>query len=126
MSWYKKSQNDMIVDLAGKSVNIPTKNRRDINKSIHDLGSYHKQIPIDSIFDILKNNGVIPIQEDGTYWSGLLIGGKECGDEGTKDQVALIDLAIKIDEKYFPCKQKLSISWCVMPSGKYEIVCYLN
>ena len=115
-----------MVNLSQKPHAIPPKNRQNINRSIHDLGSYHDKIPLGSIFDILKNNGVMPIQEDGTYWSGMLIGGKECGEEGTKDQVALIDLAINVNGQYLPCKQGLSLSWCKMPSGKYEIVAYVN
>ena len=126
MNWYKKAQSNIMVDLTQRKVNIPAKNKQNINRSIHNIGSYHQEIPLQTIFDILKDNNIIPIQEDGTYWSGLLIGGKQCGEEGTKDQVALIDLAININEQYIPCKQSLAISWCKMPSGKYEIVAYLT
>lgn len=125
MNWYKKSQNNM-VDLSLKSHYIPTKNRHNINESIHNLGSYHQQIPLQSIFNILKENNVMPIQEDGTYWNGMLIGGKECGEEGTKDQVANIGLAIEVNGQYIPCKNSLYLSWCKMPSGKYEIVSYIS
>jgi len=125
MNWYKKAQ-DTMVDLNSKRHPIPTINKRNINNAIHNLGSYHVQIPLQSIFNILKENNVIPIQEDGAYWSGMLIGGRECGEEGTKDQVANIDLAINVNGQYLPCKNSLNISWCKMPSGKYEIVCYVG
>ena len=126
MSWYKKAQTEIVVNLKQHPQNIPPKNRQNINRSIHDLGSYHQSIPLQDIFDILKANNTIPISEDGSYWSGFLIGGKECGEEGTKDQVALIDLAVDVNGQYFPCKQSLSLSWCKMPSGKYEIVAYVQ
>lgn len=51
MSWYKKAQTEIMVNLNQNPKTIPPKNKQNINKSIHDLGSYHQSIPLQSIFD---------------------------------------------------------------------------
>jgi len=117
---------NFMVDIRLPEHHIPSKNKKQVNNGIHDLGNYHEQIPLHSIFNILKENDIIPLQEDGTYWEGLLLGGKECGHEEAIKQRTIIPLAININGQYFPCSHGLFISWCKMPSGKYEIISYVN
>ncbi len=46
-----------------------------INKRLHAMGTvYHDAIPLDRIQHILDSNGFLTIQEDGTEWSGFLLG----------------------------------------------------
>lgn len=130
MNWYKISQSRSEikpVDFNLKEKNLPASIRRKINNALHDLGNYHQDIPLTEIFDICDNNGVIAIQEDGTRWSGLLLGNAVCGSEKARSQNALIHLALKEGDAYIPTSNALNISWCTMePSGRYEVVCYVG
>jgi len=109
-----------------KPINLPQKAKGPINKELTSLGNYHQQIPLDVIFNILKKYGVIALQEDYTKWGGFLVGGAECGSNEARSQVALFDLASNIDGKYMVVDNNLMLSWCKMPSGKYEIVTYIS
>lgn len=117
---------NFIVDLRSKPRAINAAIRSKINKQLHGLGNYHKDIPLDEIFEILESNNMIALQEDGTKWSGMLIGGAECGSEEARNQHALFQLAFKFDDGYYTIKHGLSLSWCIMGSGKYEIVTYIS
>ena len=117
---------DFAVDPRGKSKSIPSNIRKRINNAIHDLGNYHVQIPLQNIFDICKQNGVVALQEDGTPWQGLLAGGAECGTEKARNQNAKFDLAVRVEGNYVPADNLIVLNWCKMPSGKYEVVCYVS
>lgn len=97
--------------------------RNKVNNKLHALGSYHEKIPLQDIFDILAEIGVHAVQEDGTPWQGMLIGGKECGPEAA-DQVANFYLVRTTDGS--PLDNSLRLTWCKMPSGRYEIVAYVS
>lgn len=115
------------VDIRGKSKSIPANIKRKLNNALHDLGNYHVKIPNEQIFNICKQNGVVPLQEDGTEWSGFLLGNAECGSEKAKNQRVNFELAFKTEEGiYIPANNVLSLSWCTMNSGKYEVVCYIG
>jgi len=115
------------VDIRDKSIKIPQRSRKTINDALYDLGNYHTEIPLQSIFDICRKENVIAIQEDGTPWSGFLTGGAECGSEKAKNQNAKFDLAIQgVDGEYVPAENMIILNWCKMQSGKYEIVCYVS
>lgn len=119
------------VDLRLGTRPIPPNSRKKINDAIHDLGNFHESIPLDEIFSICEANGVVVLQEDGTKWSGMLMGGAECGSEKARNQFALFDLAVKNDHgEYVPSSHAMNLSWCKMGnalrSDKYEIVCYVN
>ena len=114
------------VDLRLKSQAVPTSIKKKINKSIHALGNYHNEIPLDTLFDILKEHNIVALQEDGTIWSGILTGGAECGSDKAREQYASFNLAIKLENEYLPSKSYLMLNWCKMPSGKYEIVSYIT
>jgi len=120
-----KDQNFM-ADTSYKKASIPAKIKNQVNKQLHDLGNFHEKIPVGKIFDILENIGIIPLQEDYTPWSGMLLGGAECGTEEAKNQRTILSLAINIGDKFVVANNSLSMSWCKMPSGKYEIVTYLS
>ena len=73
---------------------------------------YWESIPIDDIFKKLEDNGFKPVQEDGTPWSGFLLG---------RDGRAHIQLKTGGPDRH------LSLSWHKMDvSGRYEVVAYVN
>ena len=121
---------NFMVDIIHKSKRaINTATKKQINNKIYELGNYHVQIPLKQIFDICKLHGVVPIQEDGKAWNGMLIGGAECGSDEARHQHAEFEVAIEIDEmKQYAVSRNnvLSLSWCKMGSGKYEIVAYIS
>ena len=170
MNWYKKSQNEydpetirkhmdefmsssqqndteadnFAIDLRSKPISMKQNIKKSINKKIHELGNYHIEIPLDRIFDILAEHRIIALQEDGTPWSGLLIGGAECGSEKARNQFVNFLLAHNPNEDIYAInpfseetfkvpnsgyeflKNRLFLAWCKMPSGKYEIVSYIS
>lgn len=85
--------------------------RSTVNRKLYDLTArkYFDAIPLDEIFAVIRDAGSLVLQEDGTEWNGLL-----CGSEGNCI-FALRD-----------SKHGLSLSWYRMPSGRYEIVTYVN
>lgn len=100
-----------------EDVSIPSRIRSKINDVLHSISTkYHKSIPITDIFNALKSQDVLPVQEDGTEWSGLLVG---------REGRATIDLVRNAEEKT-PFKSSLIMSWHKMPSGNYEINAYLS
>jgi hypothetical protein len=101
--------------------------RQLINNRLFTLcKGYKRQIPLGDIFDACKENGVMPIDDDGRKWAGLL-----CGREGR----TLIDLAAIATAKkdgddivYTPADNAvLSLAWYKMEiSGNYETVAYIS
>ena len=59
----------------GKETTQETKDK--INKEIQNVlkPTYFKEIPLDDLFKVLDKYNIVPIQEDNTYWSGMLTGG---------------------------------------------------
>lgn len=173
MNWYKKAQNNLseydpetinknmdefmstqqqnstdsgnfAIDLRSKPIAIKPAIRKAINSKLHDLGNFHVEIPLQQIFDILAEFNTVALQEDGKPWSGMLLGGAECGTDKARDQMVNFILAHKPGEDeyimnpfgggqfklpnggYKLAKQGLLLTWCKMSSGKYEIVSYVN
>jgi hypothetical protein len=101
--------------------------KKNINRELHELmkPTYFTEIPLDGIFAILEKNGVIPLQEDGTKWSGMLLG---------DDSHTYIELGMKSSEQdvhglptYTPIvNTSLALSWHKMNSGKSEVLAYLG
>ncbi len=112
------------------SSRLPQNIKSQIQKQIYEVTKdYHDQIPLQSMFDVLKSFNIVPLQEDGTLWSGMLIGGAECGSDEVADQIAGFDLAFQDpnQNRFIPINNTLlQIQWCKMPSGKYEVVAYLS
>jgi hypothetical protein len=115
--------------------------KRSVNNLLHGLGTYHNEIPLKQVFDILNQHGLTALQEDGTEWEGFLLGrdgqlfldvaplgskrvwaGPTYEDKAGKTQV--------IPDVYVYDKVKntsLNMSWHTMDvSGRYEILAYLS
>lgn len=116
------------VDMMAKKQSLPATIKNRINKSIHTilLNKHFESIPLKEIMDACETQDVIVLQEDGTKWGGFLTGGAECGSKEAESQHALFELAYKKDDAYYITKNALSMTWCTMHSGKYEIVAYVS
>lgn len=83
--------------------------KNQINRKLSNLGTYHAEIPLTAIFEIVKEKAGQVVQEDNTPWSGFL-----CGESGSC---------------YFNIsgvKFHLFLSWYTMPSGRYEVTVYVS
>lgn len=99
-----------------EEASVPSSIRTKISKKLHDISRhYHKSIPLVDIFNALKAFGILPVQEDGTEWEGMLSG---------KEGRATIDLVNVEDKK--PYTSSLILSWHKMESGSWEITAYLS
>ena len=123
-----RNKNKKEKKMAQSASRLDRKTKSKLNNQIISLTQgYHNEIPLGAIFNILEQNNVVATQEDGTKWSGMLIGGAQCGSDRADDQVANFSLAFKNETGLVPISNSdLSLSWCVMPSGRYEIVAYLS
>ncbi|MGW8177565.1 MAG: hypothetical protein ACWGQW_02050 [bacterium] len=93
---------------------IPAKIRKSMNTKLHGMGNYHNGIPLGQAFEILKEGGYFPLQEDGTPWEGII-----CGVEG-QEYLPLMDDDGKVAKSVFV------FSWYKMPSGRYEFISYVS
>jgi hypothetical protein len=117
--------NNYLNERKGKA--LPQSQRRKINKEVQKLlqPTYFKQIPLQDLFDILDKYGIVPVQEDNTYWSGMLAG-------GVKDTVqTYFELAWKDSKEGKTYTEPvnnamLALSYYKMPSGKYEVIGYIT
>lgn len=120
------------VDIRRNSISIPSSARAKATNALAALGDFHDRIPMSEIIDILKGNGIIIIQEDGTHWEGFVMPTGDAGatDDSGKPKNApfYFDLAFKHPTlgKYLPCNNRLSMSAVKMPSGKIEVVTYIT
>ena len=98
----------------GETINVP---RNILSKATKELVSVvptmNDTIPVDLIFRILEKHDLIPIQEDGTAWSGLFSGQKGRAD---------IELAY---EGKLVKNATLQLQWYELDSGRYEINVYV-
>jgi hypothetical protein len=113
---------------AAKGLKLPQPVKNRMNKAISDLvnGTYFQSIPLDKIDDILRKNGALLLQEDGTPWSGFLMG---------RDSRATIDIGDLESGRsenrpstfYTPYgNTSFVISWYKMESGRFEITAYVS
>ena len=107
------------------TIKITASNFKAINRTLYKLGAvYHDGIPMDAIFNAIKGQGLVPLQEDNTEWDGFLCGTDgRCyipvGDALTKTKKNGLDM-------YEPFKNRaLALSWHKMESSRYEIVAYI-
>jgi hypothetical protein len=91
--------------------------------------TYFKSIPLDQMFKILEKHGMVPLQEDNTYWSGLLIGGSKKTEMvtfplGWKDE----DVSDRGIKRYMAVPNSvLTMSYYKMDaSGKFEVIAYVS
>ena len=122
----KPQQNpDLSIPPGKVQKSLTARERNLVNKQIHQITQgYHDKIPLQGLFDALKNIGIEAVQEDGTKWTGMLMGGKECGHPEAAKQRANIDL-VRIQGRT-PLNNSLFLTWCKMQSGKYEVVSYVS
>jgi len=114
------SSDKVLIDPEAPQVSLPKNNRNRINRKLQDITSppYYHEIPLDDIFEILEENDVMPLQEDDTLWSGLLLGA---------DGRTTIRLALKNGAGYRKIKNSmLVLTWHKMDSGRWEVVTYLS
>jgi hypothetical protein len=98
-------------------------------KKIYEVTKgFHNAIPLNDIFLALSTEGLVPIDEDGKRWAGILMGGAECGTDKARAQYANIPIAAKNAEGIWCMTTAvLHITWCTMHhTGRYEVVCYLS
>ena len=121
-------QEPEMADMSSRPIRMPNKIKNILQKGVHDIlkPTYFEGIPLGPIFKIFEANGVIPLQEDGTKWDGMLTGGHECGSDRASSQRTDIELAVKTDSGLKLTNSALSISWCKMPSGKMEVIGYIS
>jgi hypothetical protein len=92
--------------------NVRSRANRELDK-VTDV-NYHRSIPIDDMFGAIEKAGLIPIQEDGTAWSGMLV-----GREGSaKIRLGYDGMLVK--------NAMLVITWHKMNSGMWEVVAYVS
>ena len=96
-----KISQEILVDMSQKRVPLFGGVKNKINSELNALGDHFSQIPLDTIQNILKKYNIYLLQEDGTPWSGFLVGGKNCGEDGAEEQRATFDMAIKDGENKF-------------------------
>lgn len=77
-------------------------------------------IQLDTISDVLRENGFLLIDEDGTPWSGLLLG------ESSRCTIEVGDAAKEIDGRYPAEKNVVVLSWYRHTTGRYETTAYLS
>ncbi len=86
-----------------------------INKELNIFNTkLQDEIPLQPIFDILKKYELTPLQEDGTEWSGFLLG----TDSNTTIELGYSE---KIINNFV-----LHLSWYKYHTGRYEINTYLS
>jgi len=102
--------------------------KRRASKKIHEVTKgWHVGIPTDRIVAVLAEEGFTPILEDGSRWIGVVAGDAECGSEEAREQYSNARLIQKNEEgKWAVTTTVLHMQWCKMPSGKYEVVCYIS
>jgi hypothetical protein len=115
------------VDTRNKNVAISPSAKSAITKVLHALGKeYYQRIPLDEIFGVCKANGVVPLQEDGTEWSGFMSSQGPCGSDNANREPIRMELATQTPEGYMPAKNELIMTICTMASGNLEFVGYLS
>ncbi len=121
----------VLVDMSKKGIPIPKSDKNEISKFLHEVGrKYWTYIPVKEIFDMLESHGIVPVQEDGTKWSGLILGDKECGHPECINQRTVFQVAIRQpDGLWALSKNGIFMAWCTLwgtGSKKYEIVSYVS
>jgi hypothetical protein len=124
MQSYDPTRSDFAVDPREKSRSVPPTSKRRVTKILSEVGrKYWPEFPLDEIFGACIQNGIVPLQEDGTPWAGMIGSQGDCGHQQPAMQ---IELAVKAGEVYVPANNMLIITACTMPSGKLEIVAYIS
>jgi hypothetical protein len=111
-----------------KGHQLKSSTRTKINKALDKLvaNTYFKGIPWDKISGILKDNGVVALQEDDTEWAGFFSGreGKAVIDLAPVDSARSEGRPATFYTKY--TNTMLVMTWHKMQSGRYEVVVYVS
>ena len=84
------------------------------NSVLYDIcKNYHPRVPLEQIFEVLKEKGFTPLQEDETTWEGFL-----CGETGRVNITLFNTITNKI------IKQCLQLSWYKL-TYQYEVNAYI-
>ncbi len=131
MSNWNAKPASVLVDMNSKARPMPKPDKRELSNFLHELGrKHHDQIPLDSIFSRLEGHGIVPLQEDGSKWSGFLLGNKECGHPEANNQRCAFRLALRNpDGTWQLLKEVVILLWCVIgrsPNPRYEVVTYVS
>lgn len=112
-----------LVDMSKRPLGNP-KLKVQLQKTVYSIlkPTFFEKIPLGAISEAFRAFGVSLVDEDGSPWSGFLLGNKDCGDERAKDQHAKFALAY--NGQLLNCH--LIISWCRMGSGKMEVIGYVS
>ena len=107
---------------------LPESLRKKINDRLGEIttgNKYYDKIPLDDIFNAIRDNEGIPLQEDWTEWSGWLTGedGRATIDIGNPETKSTRD-GIDFYTPY--SNTMLVVTWHKMPSGRYEVGAYLS
>lgn len=103
---------------------INAKLRKQMNKAMWKVlkPTYFDSIPLDSIFNVLKDFGLVPLQEDYTSWSGFL-----CGRSGECFMEMGFADSLYSNIFYQPVENSvLRMTWYKMESGRYEVIAYIT
>ena len=105
--------------------NIKSKINKDINSFLKP--TYFKTVPTEELFKILEKHGLVPVQEDGTYWSGMLLGGSKRTEQVNFNLATASSKNDKgIYEDEITNAMLVMTYYQVQPNGKYEIVAYIS
>ena len=106
-------------------INTPLK--RKINTSLNRLmkKTYFDSIPLDDIFEVLYEYGIVPLMEDNTHWDGFLLGSSSrtiisLGFKNTEHEVNGLKTYNEIENV------ALVLTWHKMGSGKIEVIAYVS
>lgn len=115
-------------DINSRPITMPPRIKKTLSNGVADIlrPTRFEQIPLKEIFNLFELHHVMAIQEDGTSWSGFLLGDAECGDDRTRDQVVHFPLAIDTGSEWKVTTTHFHLSWCRMPSGKKEVIGYIS
>ncbi len=120
------------VKMNGRGAAVPAPVKTRVKNQLHDICKKTWQsIPLDEILWTLKKNGLMALQEDGTEWSGMLMGTKECGDPEANNQRVSWPVAMQSPEDcdiWIMTNTAVQLSWCVRRYDPmtFEIVVYMG
>jgi hypothetical protein len=110
-----------------RPVSLPQGVKNRAGKAVYEsTRGYHSSMPSNAILSALARHGLAAIDENGEKWLGLLVGTAECGSEGARDQVARARIVAQDGDRWVLTNTWLALSYCMMPSGNYEVTCYLS
>lgn len=120
------------VKSSGRASAVPGPIKTRLKNQLHEIGQKSwPYIPLKEIMWTIKKNGLMALQEDGTEWSGMLGGAKECGSPEAVNQRATFPLAMMSPEDcdtMIMTNTAIQMSWCARRYDPlmFEIVIYMG